>query len=96
MSFYFIDRKFGQKKATDALKTPWWCDDCQKEIDGRDVTFQERHDERAGGCGCTVYLACDTCSNTGWCDQWLGGHALIDQWCECPDCHNPFNRTSPS
>lgn len=33
---------------------PWWCEDCQHGVPGEHVTFQERHDERAGGCGCHV------------------------------------------
>lgn len=32
----------------------WWCPDCKVEIASVNVTYQETHDERAGGCGCHV------------------------------------------
>lgn len=32
----------------------WWCPECQKYVDGRDVTFEETHDTRSGGCGYRV------------------------------------------
>lgn len=88
MSFDFIDRKFGQKKVAEVSMVPWWCDDCGKEIEGRDVTYQERHDERAGGCGCAVYASCSTCENGGWVfSSYQASHAPnLD---ECPDCGNP-------
>ena len=32
----------------------WWCDNCKKWVHPKDVTYEETHDERAGGCGCGV------------------------------------------
>lgn len=32
----------------------WYCPECNKLIDGQDVTFEETHDVRSGGCGCKV------------------------------------------
>lgn len=32
----------------------WWCPECKAEIASVNVTYQETHDERAGGCGCHV------------------------------------------
>ena len=32
----------------------WWCEKCQKTVGGRDVTYDETHDQRAGGCGAKV------------------------------------------
>ncbi len=29
----------------------WWCPTCKKNIDGEEVTYEETHDERCGGCG---------------------------------------------
>jgi hypothetical protein len=95
--FAFISARLREVTADPLSQTHsgmWWCDDCCKEIEGAEVTFQERHDERCGGCGCDVHLACGTCSNKGWCDETLGGYPL-SPWCECPDCHNPFGYKSP-
>ena len=30
---------------------PWWCEGCGQWVASMAVTFGERHDERAGGCG---------------------------------------------
>lgn len=88
MTFDFIDRKFAPMPAApEAPKTPWWCDDCQKEIDGCEVTYEERHDERYGGCGCNVYSSCARCGNGGWEAYGLGHHDLHMR--ECPGCGNP-------
>ena len=32
----------------------WWCETCQTHVSGRDVTYDETHDQRAGGCGAKV------------------------------------------
>lgn len=32
----------------------WWCEQCQTHVSGRDVTYDETHDRRAGGCGARV------------------------------------------
>lgn len=29
----------------------WWCPECKVFLEWDEVTFQETHDERAGGCG---------------------------------------------
>lgn len=29
----------------------WWCPECEREIDAVEVTYEETHDERIGGCG---------------------------------------------
>ncbi len=34
----------------DLRLSDWWCPTCQELIPGREVTYSERHDERAGGC----------------------------------------------
>jgi hypothetical protein len=93
MSFDFISKKFGHTVPAAAPKTPWWCDDCQEEIEGSQVTFQERHDERYGGCGCVVHPSCDRCENGGWVFSSYQEHPPNLE--ECPKCHNPFNRPNP-
>jgi hypothetical protein len=75
-----------------APKTPWWCGDCQRDVDGRDVTYQERHDERAGGCGCIVYPSCGRCENGGWVQVYSPCPPAFEQ---CPACFNPFGTKSP-
>ncbi|MCG2658664.1 MAG: hypothetical protein L6437_00260 [Kiritimatiellae bacterium] len=30
---------------------PWWCPACGFWVMGGDVTYEEQHDERNGGCG---------------------------------------------
>ena len=32
----------------------WYCHTCRRAVEGVDVTHDERHDSRAGGCGNTV------------------------------------------
>ncbi len=53
----------------------WWCADCAEGVDGSDVTFEERHDERVGGCGGRV-VPCqpepDRCEDCG--RPWKRGH----------------------
>jgi len=29
----------------------WWCPTCNTRLDVAEVTWDERHDERCGGCG---------------------------------------------
>jgi hypothetical protein len=36
-------------------ETPWWCSTCNKEVPGVEVTYDETHDLRAGGCGQHVF-----------------------------------------
>lgn len=71
----------------------WWCPDCQKEVDGRDVTYQEMHDERAGGCGCKVYPACSECDNGGW--IMASYQPAPPNFDICPKCFNPSENPSP-
>ena len=33
---------------------PWWCPECRTGVLPEGVTFDERHDERCGGCGWAV------------------------------------------
>jgi len=33
------------------IKDFWWCETCHDMIEPEHVTFDERHDARAGGCG---------------------------------------------
>lgn len=33
----------------------WWCPNCRRWVQNNDVTYQERHDPRSGGCGEKVY-----------------------------------------
>lgn len=102
MSFDAIARKFlppspitlGRPESEQKTTiTPWWCDDCQIAVDGRDVTFQERRDERAGGCGCIVYPSCAACENGGWEAYGLGHHDPHMR--PCQECGNPFGRECP-
>lgn len=100
MSFDFIDRKHGQPKPVSTPEAPkpgmWWCDDCEEEIAWDEVTFQERHDERVGGCGCIVYPSCATCKNTGWVydpNYWIKVPGGV--YTECETCDNPNRRMSP-
>jgi hypothetical protein len=32
----------------------WWCPRCESEVNGTEVTFEETHDPRKGGCGGNV------------------------------------------
>ena len=32
----------------------WWCDECGKLVPDNEVTFEETHDPRQGGCGSNV------------------------------------------
>lgn len=34
----------------------WWCPTCKKPVPSEHVTYQETHDERAGGCGGAVQV----------------------------------------
>jgi hypothetical protein len=36
---------------------PWWCPSCETHVDPKDVTFEEAHDVRTGGCGKRVQPA---------------------------------------
>ena len=92
MSFDFIDKKFGQLKPQKTVARTWGCDDCCKHIDGADVTFQERHDERSGGCGCIVDPWCPDCDNGGWVQVHSPRPPMFG---ECPTCLNPHDRPSP-
>lgn len=29
----------------------WWCNNCRRFLEDVEVTFDEKHDERLGGCG---------------------------------------------
>ena len=76
----------------------WWCCDCRKVIPESDVCalmfVPPRHDESVGGCGCWCAPVCETCNNSGWVDNRLGGIATSG-WPECPDCGNPLNQRQP-
>lgn len=37
----------------------WWCSHCQTRVDPQDVTFDELHDIRSGGCGDLVIWGID-------------------------------------
>lgn len=61
----------------------WWCEACQQVLDWDEVTFQERHDPRAGGCGKPVepqaFGPCYQCRD--------GDHQLcigVPCQCTCP------------
>jgi len=41
-------------KAMGLPENKWYCPHCKRYIDGREVTFQEEHDIRSGGCGYLV------------------------------------------
>lgn len=87
-------RELREEPAKQPDKHPWWCEDCGIEVDGHHVTFQERHDEGSGGCGCIVHPACYACENTGWVlSDYQASHP--PNFDVCPDCDNPFNRDSP-
>lgn len=70
----------------------WWCYHCQKEIDGRNVDSQERHNGPTDGCGCIVHQACDRCDNGGWVPFHSSCPPAFEQ---CPKCFNPFGHQSP-
>lgn len=36
------------------MSATWWCSRCDREVEPFEVTFDERHDRRRGGCGCQV------------------------------------------
>lgn len=58
-------------KVFDSVANGWWCETCEKWIDPVDVTFQERHDERSGGCGESV--------------DWLPKYDLMITFCRRSD-----------
>lgn len=33
---------------------PWWCPHCQKGVSASEVTYEETHDLKSGGCGVLV------------------------------------------
>lgn len=39
------------EKKPDNPDFSWWCPTCQDWVQNEHVTFDERHDERCGGCG---------------------------------------------
>jgi hypothetical protein len=41
----------------DATRAGWWCPQCRREVLPAEVTYQETHDPRAGGCGHPVGAA---------------------------------------
>jgi hypothetical protein len=41
----------------DATRAGWWCPQCRREVPPAEVTYQETHDPRAGGCGHPVGAA---------------------------------------
>ncbi len=43
--------KFGSGFAKQMLSDRWWCEHCQVWVDPCDVTYEETHDVRNGGCG---------------------------------------------
>ncbi len=45
----------------------WWCPDCQVRLEPVDVTYEETHDGRRGGCGGSV--VCTTATD-------VTGHAI--------------------
>lgn len=85
-------RELSEDAPPDMPRTPWWCEDCGVEIDGREVTFNERHDERIGGCGCEVWPSCQECDNGGWVQVYSPHPPRFD---ECQECYNPSGRPSP-
>jgi hypothetical protein len=40
--------------ANHLIKNKWWCSNCKEWVNPRDVTYEERHDVRSGGCGHVV------------------------------------------
>lgn len=57
----------------------WWCDNCGVHVDGRNVTYEETHDSRAGGCGLPVYANTDSAvpvSKKAGHDDWLHDYKL--------------------
>ena len=35
----------------------WYCETCKKYLDPKEVTFEETHDVRCGGCGKSVSVS---------------------------------------
>jgi hypothetical protein len=59
---------------------PWYCEECGEEVDPHDVTYEETHDERAGGCGHPVYWIDEEVCTVHACEA---GHEYIcDHRCE--------------
>ena len=57
-----MSRELDREVAEKVMQAPtgkWWCPICESWVDGKDVTYDERHDERTGGCGRAV----DECPN---------------------------------
>jgi hypothetical protein len=44
-----------RSKATERSGGDWWCPNCFRPIESKDVTYDEHHDPRHGGCGGNVY-----------------------------------------
>lgn len=52
---YFIDTQAAANKAAEeGARHPWFCAHCQIGVPSVNVTFEEAHDPRAGGCGYRV------------------------------------------
>jgi hypothetical protein len=60
-------------------ETGWWCPECKAFVPGADVTYDERHDERVGGCGQPVGTPPQTTP-----DLAAAARALIHEWREEP------------
>jgi len=48
----------------------WWCPTCEEWLEWDEVTYEETHDERIGGCGERVLPdkpedECDDCAHGG-------------------------------
>jgi hypothetical protein len=40
--------------ANQLMEDKWWCPNCNEWVSPRDVTYEETHDIRSGGCGNAV------------------------------------------
>jgi hypothetical protein len=40
--------------ANQLMEDKWWCPNCNEWVSPRDVTYEETHDVRSGGCGYAV------------------------------------------
>lgn len=46
--------KLNDAMGADDERSKWWCPTCDKWLEWDEVTYEETHDERGGGCGYSV------------------------------------------
>lgn len=82
---------------TDIQPSGWYCARCKETVPPENVTYDERHDERSGGCGMPVNPGinsteddqpCKTCHGVGAITRITGStpESYSEENMPCPDC----------